>query len=164
MMDKIKSFLKIGRTSTVDDTGAIRFVNVSYQGRPSVRCMSFTPWGFDHNPPAESMAVAFQQNGQESNNIAMVSDPNGRTKLNDGEVIVYNPDTGASVLFDENGNIEITVQDANSVAFTIGGMRAIIDSNGINITGGDVVADGVSLKTHTHGGVEAGGSNTGSPN
>lgn len=32
------------------------------------------------------------------------------------------------------------------------------------IVHGDVIADGVSLKTHTHGGVESGGSNTGAPN
>lgn len=34
--------------------------------------------------------------------------------------------------------------------------------NGITVTG-DVTADGISLKTHTHGGVSSGGSNTGPP-
>lgn len=34
----------------------------------------------------------------------------------------------------------------------------------IELTGGDVVADGVSLKTHSHGGVLAGGDDTGGPN
>lgn len=34
--------------------------------------------------------------------------------------------------------------------------------NGITATG-DVTADGISLKTHTHGGVASGGSNTGPP-
>ena len=38
----------------------------------------------------------------------------------------------------------------------------------INATGnvtvkGDVIADGISLKNHTHGGVESGGSDTGKP-
>lgn len=37
-------------------------------------------------------------------------------------------------------------------------------SGDIIVTGGDVVVDGVSLKTHTHGGVESGGSNTSVPN
>lgn len=33
----------------------------------------------------------------------------------------------------------------------------------INLTGGDVVADGISLKNHRHSGVQTGGSNTGLP-
>ena len=44
----------------------------------------------------------------------------------------------------QNGSIEITAQ--NNV-----------------IVNGDVIADGISLKNHTHGGVESGGSNTGTP-
>lgn len=34
----------------------------------------------------------------------------------------------------------------------------------INLSGGDVIADGISLKMHTHGGVQVGGGNTGQPN
>jgi phage baseplate assembly protein gpV len=44
----------------------------------------------------------------------------------------------------QNGSIEITA------------------SNNV-IVKGDVIADGISLKNHTHGGVESGGSNTGKP-
>ena len=37
-------------------------------------------------------------------------------------------------------------------------------SEGSTITGGDLVVDGVSVKTHTHGGVQPGGANTNIPN
>lgn len=48
------------------------------------------------------------------------------------------------------------------------GSAEIVAPGGIEITGdvtvhGDVVADGISLKTHTHGGVASGGSNTAGP-
>jgi phage baseplate assembly protein gpV len=33
----------------------------------------------------------------------------------------------------------------------------------VNVTGGDVIADGISLKTHKHGGVQGGPSQTGAP-
>jgi hypothetical protein len=38
-----------------------------------------------------------------------------------------------------------------------------VTSANIEVTGGDVVADGISLKTHPHSGVQAGGSDSGPP-
>ena len=38
-----------------------------------------------------------------------------------------------------------------------------LQSGDIIVTGGDVIADGISLKTHVHGGVDSGGSNTDPP-
>lgn len=51
---------------------------------------------------------------------------------------------------------------------TVGGGATItgninVTSGTVSVTGGDVIADGISLKTHVHGGVESGGSNTGGP-
>lgn len=44
------------------------------------------------------------------------------------------------------------------------GNVTVCGSTGINVPNGDVVAGGVSLRKHTHGGVCAGGSNTDPPN
>ena len=54
-----------------------------------------------------------------------------------------------------NGNITIN-----------GGGGGAINATGctINLGGGDVIADGISLKNHRHSGVQSGGSNTGIPN
>lgn len=55
-----------------------------------------------------------------------------------------------------NGNITVTGQGAGGT----------VNMNGVNfiLTSGDITADDVSLKSHTHGGVQTGGGNTGVPN
>ena len=54
-----------------------------------------------------------------------------------------------------NGNITVNGQGGGAVSMN--------DVNFV-LTNGDITADGVSLKTHTHGGVTTGGGNTGQPN
>ena len=59
--------------------------------------------------------------------------------------------------------VNANVTASSGASFTIGSMSASIDSSGITVTNGDIVADGISLKTHVHTGVTTGGSNTGGP-
>lgn len=73
-----------------------------------------------------------------------------RRSYADGTVVEYDQDAGA-----------LAVQLA-------GGAVTLTAPGGVNITGtvtvaGDVVADGISLKTHVHGGVVAGPADTGGP-
>lgn len=42
--------------------------------------------------------------------------------------------------------------------------KVIANTELVQVNGGDVVADGVSLKFHTHGGVRSGGDSSGAPN
>lgn len=64
-----------------------------------------------------------------------------------------------------------TANAGNNSAVVIynGGCRLTVNANGIEVTGGgikvagDVVAGGISLDHHTHGGVQSGGSSTGGP-
>lgn len=184
MIQKLKSLIKMARMVSSDDTGNYRFGQFFYQGQTS-KGQIFTPYGFYHNPPDNSLAIIFAQNGQDSNRIAMVSDPNNRKKnLAKGEAGIENAVTGSFVLMKEDGSIEVeaagdvTITAAQNVTitadnvsfnltgtstFTIGGTSITIDSSGITVTGGDIVADGKSLKTHVHSGVTSGGSNTGQP-
>lgn len=66
----------------------------------------------------------------------------------------------------DSASIEMT---ASAIKLTIGGTTLEIGAGGITanqtitVTGGDVVADGVRLKTHVHGGVETGPSTTSGP-
>lgn len=171
MIQKLKSLIKMASMVSSDDTGKLRFGQFFYQGQTS-KGQIFTPYGFYHNPPDDSLAIIFAQNGQDSNRIAMVSDPNKRKKnLAKGEAGIENAVTGSFVLMKEDGSIEIdspddvTITSAKSVTitadnvsfnltgtstFTIGGTSITIDANGITVTGGDIVADGISLKAHTH--------------
>jgi hypothetical protein len=66
-----------------------------------------------------------------------------------------------------NGN---TVKNGNLTVVgnvtIMGNGSGTVNASGctINLTGGDVIADGISLKNHTHSGVVVGGANTGKPN
>lgn len=142
-----------------DDSGNYRTGTFFYQGQTGSQGMIFTPYGLIHNPPDNSMAILFSQNGQDSNSIAIVDDPINRIKnLAKGEVGIANYGTGTNVICKANGDVDvtgtndvnITLPAANSVNITIDTMTAVIDASGITITNGDVVADGISLKTHTH--------------
>ena len=58
----------------------------------------------------------------------------------------------------KNGNLTVNGN------LTISGGAVNASNCTINLTDGDVIADGVSLKNHTHGGVASGGSDTDIPN
>lgn len=61
----------------------------------------------------------------------------------------------------KNGNLTV-----NGNITIVGNGSGTVNASGctVNLTGGDVIADGVSLKNHTHKGVQTGGGNTGVPN
>lgn len=46
----------------------------------------------------------------------------------------------------------------------VGTINGNLQINGTTTTTGDVVANGISVDSHTHGGVQSGGSNTAGPN
>jgi hypothetical protein len=63
--------------------------------------------------------------------------------------------------YEHVGNYQI---DGNLTVTGDGGGGTInLTNTTINLTGGDIIADGISLKTHIHSGVQPGGGNTGGP-
>lgn len=75
-------------------------------------------------------------------------------------------DSANTQIIERDGAV-ITLNKSKIVA-SIGGCSITITSGGIHIVGnvtveGDVTADGISLKTHVHSGVESGGDKTGKP-
>lgn len=157
MIQKIKSLFKAARLLSSDDSGSYRRGTFFYQGQTGSKAVIFTPYGLCSRPPDEAMAIILSQNGQDSNGIAFVDDPLNRFKdLEKGEVAIGNYLTGSRVVFKENGDIDITANADINIALTgaatitAGSMVCVINSDGIDITDGDVVADGISLKTHTH--------------
>jgi phage baseplate assembly protein V len=60
------------------------------------------------------------------------------------------------------GGASLEIKDGQ-ITLTVGGVTATLSASGLAIAGGDVKADSVSLKTHTHTGVQAGTSTTGTP-
>ena len=179
LVQRIKSAFKAARVSAVDDTIDLRGGTLGYQGLAQEGTL-WTPYGLCHNPPVGSLAIVWAQNGQDSNAIGIADAPAIRTlrNLKSGEVGLANYLTGSYALFKENGDLDVTAVNANvnivannvnitltgAATFTIGGTTITLSESGISVAGGDVTADGVSLKTHTHSGVQPGSGNTGGPN
>lgn len=73
---------------------------------------------------------------------------------------IYELSPGAFKVDIQGTKIEVT---AGEIKFTVGSNTFTISSGG-TVTTENVTADGVSVKTHTHTGVQSGASNTGLPN
>jgi phage baseplate assembly protein V len=100
--------------------------------------------------PGASAVVIFPSGNRDNGIVIATDDANYRPRgLQPGEVCIYNS-TGTFLLMDAIGNI--TIKRAANVNI-IGGT--------VNVTGGDVAADGISLKTHVHSDPQGG--NTGGP-
>ena len=90
------------------------------------------------------------------------------------QVITHIGDTYQEGDYEHEGNREQTGNYVLNGNLTINGNITVngdggggtVDMNNVTftLTNGDIIADSVSLKTHTHGGVQTGGGNTGVPN
>ena len=80
--------------------------------------------------------------------------------VSDGSVHFSSP-SGTSVDIASDGSI--TINNPTSLTVTSGGCTMVLDGSGINLTGGDIIADGISLKNHLHDGVTPGAGDTGKP-
>lgn len=112
------------------------------------------PYGFSAHPQSGSEVVVVFVDGDRSHGLAIVAaDRRYRlTNLAAGEVAIYD-DLGHSVVLRRTG-----------IAIDGGGHSiSISNTPQVAITGGDVVADGISLKNHIHGSVQTGSGTTGAP-
>lgn len=63
-----------------------------------------------------------------------------------------------------NFSMPAIIEHPNDVCLKNGSTLLWVEPSGsVHIDGADLVVDGISFKNHVHGGVESGGSNTGSP-
>lgn len=108
---------------------------------------------------------AFIQYDREAHRYDLDVPPGGYVKLR----------IGATTLLLEDGKATLTTpelvvdspQSTFTGAVTVQGaleyQSGMTGTGSATVSGGDVIADGVSLKTHVHSGIQAGGSNTGQP-
>jgi phage baseplate assembly protein gpV len=78
----------------------------------------------------------------------------------DLDLTVYADTHTMRIEFESGALFEMTSEAAK---FVFGGCTILLNHAGITVTGGDVVADGISLKMHVHGGVMPGPSVTTPP-
>lgn len=91
--------------------------------------------------------------GNLSNLIFVPIGNTGWPEVPAGYAVVYGPE--GVIIKDAAGSTTITVTPA--------GVTIALTAGNVTVTGGDVIADGISLKTHLHSGVQTGGGNSGPP-
>lgn len=151
---RVQLMVARGVLAIVNDATKMQGVQVQLLSGEVRDMERFQNYGFIGNPKAGAEVVAVFVGGNRDHGLAIaIDDRRYRVKgLQPGEVAIYD-DLGHKIILTRTG---ITIDGAT---------HAINISNCPNVvvTGGDVTADGVSLKNHLHGGVQAGGSQTGAP-
>ncbi len=143
-----------GVLSLVNDAAKMQGVQVKLLSGEVRDMERFQNYGFTSQPHAGAEVAAVFVGGNRDHGLVLaVDDRRYRVKaLAAGEV----------ALFDDLGHT-ITLTRAGIVIS--GGSHAItiVNCPQVVVTGGDVLADGISLKTHKHGGVQTGLAQTGVP-
>lgn len=117
-------------------------------------------YGLTSVPPVGSQVIVLPLGGRSAHGVIIATEHSSyRVKsLASGEVAIYTAEGDSIVL--KNGHlIEVTTQTLKINASA----QVQINSPLLQVNGGDVKADTISLKTHLHGGVTAGSSSTGLP-
>jgi phage baseplate assembly protein V len=152
---KVSNIFSRGSVTLSNAAGKLQTLQVSLlQDESKDSIEHFEPFGFTSNPHAGAEVLAAFIEGDRSHGVVIVAaDRRYRVQnLQAGEVAIYD-DHGAVIKLTQSGIV------------IVGGGHPI-NINGaatVTVTGGDVVADGISLKTHKHGGVTAGAAQTGVP-
>lgn len=143
-------------------------------------------YGICSNPPKGSNGILFPILGSDSNIACLADDIKNRFKdLKEGELVLGNYLTKSFIKFNQDGGVEIhakyikQIADEGDISMTAGNnITETAKSTNINnqvvvsdnITSAktisateDVIGGGISLKTHTHGGVTTGSASTGTP-
>ncbi|SDD89943.1 phage baseplate assembly protein V [Sporomusa acidovorans] len=160
-MDSVlKNLVRVGRVSSINPQSAT--VRVVFEDRqnmvsydlPVIVRQSLKNKDYFMPDVGEQVVCLFLPNGNaqgfclgsfySSVDVPSVSDSNKRhIRFADGTSLEYDRETHT-----------LTIQAQGPLNVMAGG--------NVNVTG-DVIADGISLKTHVHGGVQSGGSTTGKP-
>lgn len=147
-----------GRITFVDDSGIVQKVQVRFGPLEIIDNMPAPhDYGFTCHPPIGSDVFASFLGGNRSNGLVVsIGTQAYRMKnLASGEVAIYDA-LGQSVHLTQSG---IVINGAG-LPITINGD---IQLNGSLNATGDIVADGVSLDHHKHGGVRVGTDESGVP-
>lgn len=143
-----------GVLSLVNDTAKMQGVQVKLLSGEVRDMERFQNYGFTSQPHAGAEVAAVFIGGNRDHGLVLaVDDRRYRVKaLAAGEV----------ALFDDLGHT-VTLTRAGIVISGGSHPITIVNCPQVIVTGGDVLADGISLKNHKHGGVQTGAGQTGVP-
>lgn len=157
---RIKRFVaRLIRWAMVESTGSDEdpypHQQVTYLGTGGESQVWF-PYGFHALAPAGTLALMFAMSGDSDSRTHMPGSPRERTKVKEGEVVMYHPKTGAKVHFKDDGTIEIVAAEGSPVKIeTTGDIEC--DSTTLRQTGALNVVGGLTLGgAINHNGSQAG--------
>lgn len=127
-----------------DIKGKFPTVQITYMGRTSDASVA-EPYGTHGSSPLDTACLLITIGDEGNKYIIPLSAQTRPEGLKEGEFVTGNFKVGSIIKFDENGNI--LIQSKGEVNIEATKITANCD---IEVTGGDVVADGISLKGHTH--------------
>jgi len=143
-----------GVLSLVNDVLKMQSVQVKLLDGEVREMERFQNYGFSSQPhPGAEVAAVFVSGNRDHGLALAIDDRRYRvTSLQAGEVAIYD-DLGHVVKLTRTG-----------IAIDGGGHNlSVTNCPQVVVTAGDVIADGISLKSHKHGGVAAGAAQTGVP-
>ena len=150
----------------VDDSEGLQQVQVAALADEILdRVERLQQYGFTSVPLPGGSALVVCVGGNRSHPIVVATD-DARYRpvdLQPGEVAIYTQG-GVRINLKTGNLVEIvaaTKIKLHSALVEITG--ALTVAGNVTVTGGNVVADGISLKTHVHPGVTSGGASTGAP-
>lgn len=135
-----------GRITATDDTGLVQIVQLRL-GRTNVGELELADnvprvaeYGFVSVPlPGADAVLVYLGGDRSSGAVIATADPRYRLHLQPGEVAIHD-NLGRKVHLAAGG-----------IVIDGGGQDiAVLNAPHVTVTGGDVVADGISLKTHRH--------------
>ena len=167
-MSKILNYIKQAFYSLVDADNDDYPSGQSTSNGKSEKFIRLGTYGICSNPPLNSHIVLISSQGQESIKFGIINDFKNRMKsLKEGEVVIMNTITNTYIYLLTDGSIEISgttniIGDLNITGdLDVSGDITTNDITADNVTAStDVIANGVSLKNHVHGGVTTGTSST----
>lgn len=160
-----------GVVKLLDDSGPEQRISVvAHAGQQRTSVPVHYPFGFSSHVPLDGAVTHVLQNGGDPSDLFALPPSNpGAARmggLNEGETVLY--DQAGQRVHLRAGQI-VEVDCTQSLVVKIGGSPILtVTADGVQVNGTitateDVVGGGVSLKSHVHGGVQAGGAQTGKP-
>lgn len=146
MPNIIKRLISLCATREVKDDSNFRTAKVIGRGSKQDTILLITPYGFDHNPPNNSLCTVWQMSAEDENKAGIATLPQQRAKnLKTGEVAVSNYLTLSSITWKENGDINIISN--GDLNINVSGKVTINASGDVDIiAGGDINLGGAGGK------------------
>lgn len=152
---RVSNLLSRGAVALANSAGKLQTLEITLladEGKQAVDHLE--PFGFTSCPKNGAEVLAAFVEGDRSHGVVLVAADRRYRPLNllAGEVCLYNA-----------AGMKITLSNTGIAIVGGGSDITISGAPHVTVTGGDVIADGISLKTHKHGGVTAGAAQTGAP-